>query len=286
MKIKNVLRAVAAAAVLATASLSASAAYVIVDGWQMNVPNFTPTLTKDIGHLVVGGGLANVEQQTDMLGNVFVGALFKETGNIFSLNYITENSVGNGDSGFAKSFGVDSGLELRFNNVKGYVDSFAGTGFHYTFTSGEFGLYGSNDGGANFIEYANGSLVGLGGNTSSTNVIGGTAGNSNVLAQVFNMIDGFEVFDSAGVSLESDFGTGKFLFQATTTNTLDSTSPAGGLCNFGEGETGDLRPCVSLKVTSEGALNVVRKVPEPGSIALLGLGLLGLGAMRRRQVTK
>lgn len=289
MKSTTALRALAAAAVMACVSAPAMAAYQVLDGWQITIPGFahgspvTNTYT-NIGHLVLGGGSANVTQQLNGSGNAYVGAQFTETGSINTVTYITENVVGNGDFGPQHFFGVGPDLkpyelDLAFSNVAGYVDSLIGSGFHYTFTSGSFSLIAVVGGVSTTV--STGSIIGLGGDTSTTNVIGGTTGSSTVLAKVANQLFGFDVADSTGTSLAAGFASGAYLFQATTTNTVNAISPVVGGCTFDGGKT--FGPCVSLQVTSEGALNVVKKLPEPGSLALIGLALAGAGAVRRRK---
>ena len=289
MKSTTALRALAAATVMACVSVPAMAAYQVLDGWQITIPGFThgspaTDTFKNIGHLVLGGGSAQVSQQINGSGNAFVGALFTETGSINTVTYLNENVVGNGDFGSQKFFGVgpDSNpyeLQLAFNNVGGFVDSLIGSGFHYTFTSGSYSLIALVNGVSTTV--AGGSIVGLGGDTSTTNVIGGTTGSSTVLAAVATQLFGFDVADSTGTSLSTGFAAGQYLFQATTTNTINENSPVLAGCTYDGGAT--FVPCVKLQVTSEGALNVVKKLPEPGSLALIGLALAGVGAVRRRK---
>ncbi|CAM4017837.1 PEP-CTERM sorting domain-containing protein [Roseateles saccharophilus] len=289
MKSTTALRALAAAAVMACVSVPASAAYQVLDGWQITVPGFahgspaTDTYT-NIGHLVLGGGTATVSQQVNGSGNVFTGAQFSETGMINSIAYVNENCVGNCDNGVQKIFGVGPDgqaytLELAFSNVSGFVDSLIGSGFHYTFLTGGYSLIAIVNGVSTTV--AGGSIIGLGGDTNTTNVIGGTTGSSTVLANVANQLFGFDVADSTGTSLSAGFASGQYLLQATTTNTLNGGSVVGGGCTFDGGAT--FVPCVNVQVTSEGALNVVKKLPEPGSLALIGLALAGAGAARRRK---
>jgi len=289
MKSTTALRALAVVAAMTGVSAPALAAYQVLDGWQITIPGFahgTPATNtyQNIGHLVLGGGTATVTQQLNASFNTYVGAQFIESGTVNSISYVAENKIGNGDNGGQKVFGIGANgeayaLELAFNNVAGFVDSLIGTGFHYTFTSGSFSLNAIVNGVTTAV--STGSIIGLGGDTATTNVIGGTTGSSTVLAAVANQIFGFDVADSSGTSLAAGFASGLYLFQATTTNTIDGNSPTVGGCTFDGGKT--FSPCVNLQVTSEGALNVVKKLPEPGSLALIGLALAGAGAVRRRK---
>lgn len=289
MKSTTALRVLAAAAVMAGASMPAMAGYQVLDGWQITIPGFMhnpgPTETyTNIGHLVLGGGTATVSQEVNGSNQAFVGAQFSETGTINTVTYVAENVAGNGDNGIQKVFGIGPdgeaySLELAFNNVAGFVDSLIGSGFHYTFTSGTYSLLATVNGVTTAV--AGGTIVGLGGDTNTTNVIGGTTGSSTVLAAVATELFNFSIADSTGTSLASGFADGQYLLQATTTNTLNAGSVVGGGCTFDGGAT--FVPCVNVQVTSEGALNVVKNVPEPASLALIGLALAGAGVVRRRK---
>ncbi len=257
---------------MALASASASASVIVLDGWQL----WTPTgVTTQIGRLNLVSGTATVEEQVDGTGNAFVGAQFAEFGAIFSVTFTPENVVGAGDVG-APSILSDS-LTLTFSNVMGTVDALiAGGGFHYVFDSGSFVMTGIGG------NYASGSLVGLGGNASSTAVMGGFDGDSSMLARITSILNlNFDLRDSSGVSLKPDLATGAVFLDAVTNSSANGVVGVSG-CSFNPGAR-----CISVSTASAGNAYLVRtssdsSVPEPASMMLVGVGLLALGAARRR----
>lgn len=265
MKLRNIVSSLAVLGAAASFSPSAMAGYVVLDGWRLDTPTSSTT---NIGRLNLVSGTANIQQETDALGNVFVGADFVESGSIFSLTYTTENTVGAGDTGFPGVFA--KALTIAFSNVAGVVTSLnAGGGFKYSFTSGSFSIT-SADGGS-----SGGSIVGLGGNAAATNIIGGTTGDSTLLATILASA-GLNYYDNLGTLLNPLMATGEYLFEATTNNNI--TGSAVTSCTLVTGTY-----CLNLSAASAGDAYIVKVVPEPATMALLGLGLLGMGFSSRRK---
>lgn len=265
MKVKRLIPALSALALASAVCLPAQA-LTVLDGWEL-VTNTGST--DDIGRLNLVSGSATVYQEVNGAGNVFVGARFQESGVIYSISYTPESVTGPLDVGAPQSLHDD--LTITFTNVTGHVDALVGAGFHFVFDSGDYTITADNGGSAS------GSVVGLDGTSGSSSTATGTTGATTLLGTILSTISVFDMLDSNGDSLLPLLATGQVLFEVTTNNQITGAQ-ATGACPFDAAAT-----CATVNASSAGDAYLTRAVPEPGSMALVGLALGALGFAGRRK---
>lgn len=191
----------------------------------------------------------------------------------------TFDTVAYGDFGqYLNNDGATNVSPIELNNSYGLYALFDGAGTFgtagalttFTFTSASFDLYIDPD--LNTTKALPGSAPGA--------VALGGAGDDYLIASSDTMVSGTGVLVA---------GTGGFFDLVFTDFTLESpdgtdyfTSPDPFYIRVNvDGDFDNFVPVGNQEVT--GDLSAVFAVPEPGSLALLGIGLTGLGMMARRR---
>lgn len=270
MELKKLAMAVVLTGTAAAMSLPTQAE--ILDAWKLNLPTYAGV--SNIGHLVVSGGQTTVTQQLDASGNIVVGSKFNNFGGLYSITYTPDNCIGGCDFGapgvlpitIEYNFSGLSGTVTSYNNVTGAV----GYVFDVGVGTAELNIVGDPTVLATFTPTSpsGGSLANFYGAVN-------TSGTSNLLFSLTSTTIPTLFQDKNGVNLLP----GNVFFAIDTTNQIYTPASAPFACDtFGAGGS-----CSTLVVTQQGKIDALRTIPEPATLALLSLGILGMGVIARRK---
>jgi len=285
----NFKKSLMSIAIVGSAAISGVAsANTIVDDWYLDLTAAGAGKTTNIGNLVLQGGTGTVEQDYGDDLTLSVGDTFTEFGSAFSVTYTPDTAVGTLDTGVGFLQPTGTEIEFTFTGLTGFISAInVGTGaIDYVFddfATNALGNINMTVDGTSVFDF--GIASPSGGDIGQFHGGLATSGTTDLLLFAKPGSAGSTIWGDTGTDTAFDMfdllGNVATLFDVHLVNTLNA---AGSTFDYVNGEDDTLGThSATLEITSTGNLNLVNVVPEPTSIALLGLGLLGLGAVSRKK---